>query len=118
MRPSSASPDTTLDPTPPLRAVGGSVLDPEVVQWKFGRERAASRLAELTPREREVLALLAEGCSNQAAAEHIVVSRRAVEQHVTAILAELGLSEEPAARRHVLAVLAFLEDARAATGRG
>jgi DNA-binding NarL/FixJ family response regulator len=83
----------------------------------FGRERATSRLSELTPREREVLALLAEGCSNQAVAERIFVSQRAVEKHVTAILAKLGLPAEPAAHRRVLAVLAFLEDARAETSR-
>ena len=98
-------------------AAGGSVLDPEVVQWMFGRERATSRLADLTPREREVLALLAEGCSNRAVADRIFVTQRAVEKHVTAILSKLGLPEEPAAHRRVLAVLAFLEDSRAVTGR-
>jgi DNA-binding NarL/FixJ family response regulator len=98
-------------------AAGGSVLDPEVVKWMFGRERATSRLAELSPREREVLALLAEGCSNQAVAERIVVSQRAVEKHVTAILSKLGLPAEPAAHRRVLAVLAFLEDTRTVASR-
>jgi DNA-binding NarL/FixJ family response regulator len=98
-------------------AAGGSVLDPEVVHWMFGRERVTSRLAELTPREREVLALVAEGCSNQAVADRLTVSLRAIEKHVTAILAKLGLPAEPAAHRRVLAVLAFLEDARAETSR-
>jgi DNA-binding NarL/FixJ family response regulator len=98
-------------------AAGGSVLDPEVVHWMFGRERVTSRLADLTPREREVLALVAEGCSNQAVADRLVVSQRAVEKHVTSILAKLGLPEEPAAHRRVMAVLAFLEDARAETSR-
>ena len=98
-------------------AAGGSVLDPEVVQWMFGRERVTSRLADLTPREREVLALLAEGCSNQAVADRLVVSQRAVEKHVTSILSKLELPAEPAAHRRVLAVLAFLEDARSVTSR-
>ena len=94
-------------------AAGGSVLDPEVVHWMFGRERVTSRLDELTPRELEVLGLVAEGCSNQAVADRLVVSQRAVEKHVTSILAKLGLPAEPAAHRRVMAVLAFLEDARA-----
>jgi DNA-binding NarL/FixJ family response regulator len=79
----------------------------------FGRERVTSRLDELTPRELEVLGLVAEGCSNQAVADRLVVSQRAVEKHVTSILAKLGLPAEPAAHRRVMAVLAFLEDARA-----
>jgi DNA-binding NarL/FixJ family response regulator len=94
-------------------AAGGSVLDPEVVHWMFGRERVTSRLDELTPRELEVLGLVAEGCSNQAVADRLVVSQRAVEKHVTSILAKLGLPAEPAAHRRVMAVLVFLEDARA-----
>ena len=94
-------------------AAGGSVLDPEVVHWMFGRERVTSRLDELTPRELEVLGLVAEGCSSQAVADRLVVSQRAVEKHVTSILAKLGLPAEPAAHRRVMAVLAFLEDARA-----
>ena len=94
-------------------AAGGSVLDPEVVHWMFGRERVTSRLDELTPRELEVLGLVAEGCSNQAVADRLVISQRAVEKHVTSILAKLGLPAEPAAHRRVMAVLAFLEDARA-----
>jgi DNA-binding NarL/FixJ family response regulator len=94
-------------------AAGGSVLDPEVVHWMFGRERVTSRLDELTPRELEVLGLVAEGCSNQAVADRLVVSQRAIEKHVTSILAKLGLPAEPAAHRRVMAVLAFLEDARA-----
>jgi DNA-binding NarL/FixJ family response regulator len=61
-------------------AAGGSVLDPEVVRGMLGRSRKASPLAELTAREREVLGLLAEGCSNQGVARRIVVSERAVEK--------------------------------------
>jgi DNA-binding NarL/FixJ family response regulator len=94
-------------------AAGGSVLDPEVVRWMLGRPREASPLAELTAREREVLALLAEGCSNQGAARRLVISERAVEKHVTSILAKLGLPAEPEAHRRVLAVLAYLDDERA-----
>ena len=55
-------------------AAGGSVLDPDVVHWMFGRKRVTSRLAELTPRELEVLTLVAEGCSNQAVADRLVVA--------------------------------------------
>jgi DNA-binding NarL/FixJ family response regulator len=97
-------------------AAGGSVLDPEVVRWMLGRPRDESPLAELTPREREVLALLAEGCSNQGVARRIVVSERAVEKHVTSILSKLGLPAEPEAHRRVMAVLAYLEDARTTAG--
>jgi len=94
-------------------AAGGSVLDPDVVHWMFGRKRVTSRLAELTPRELEVLTLVAEGCSNQAVADRLVVSQRAVEKHVTSILSKLCLPAEPAAHRRVMAVLTFLEDGRA-----
>ena len=97
-------------------AAGGSVLDPEVVRWMLGRTREASPLAELTAREREVLGLLAEGCSNQGVARRIVVSERAVEKHVTSILSKLSLPAEPEAHRRVLAVLAYLEDARTTSG--
>jgi DNA-binding NarL/FixJ family response regulator len=96
-------------------AAGGSVLDPEVVRWMLGRRRETSALAELTAREREVLGLIAEGLSNQGVASRIVVSERAVEKHVTAILSKLSLPAEPEAHRRVLAVLAYLEDARAGT---
>jgi DNA-binding NarL/FixJ family response regulator len=96
-------------------AAGGSVLDPEVVRWMLGRQRETSTLAELTAREREVLGLIAEGLSNQGVASRIVVSERAVEKHVTAILSKLSLPAEPEAHRRVLAVLAYLEDARAGT---
>jgi len=97
-------------------AAGGSVLDPEVVRWMLGRSRRASPLDELTAREREVLGLIAEGCSNQGVARRIVVSERAVEKHVTSILSKLGLPTEPEAHRRVMAVLAYLEDARTTAG--
>ena len=71
-------------------AAGGSVLDPEVVRWMLGRQREASPLDELTPREREVLGLIAEGCSNQGVADRLVVSERAVEKHVTSICPSSG----------------------------
>jgi DNA-binding NarL/FixJ family response regulator len=98
-------------------AGGGSVLDPEVVRWMVGRQRETSALSELTPREHEVLGLLAEGCSNQGVANRLVISQRAVEKHVTSIMSKLGLPSEPEAHRRVLAVLAYLEDAGAGTTR-
>ena len=97
-------------------ADGGSVLDPEVVRWMLGR-RQTSALSELTPREREVLALLAEGCSNAGVARRIVITQRSVEKHVTSIMSKLGLPSEPEAHRRVLAVLAYLEDESAGTVR-
>ena len=89
-------------------AEGGSVLDPSVVQMLVGRRRVHDPLAELTPREREVLSLMAEGRSNQGIAERLVVTERAVEKHVTNIFAKLGLPAAPVDHRRVLAVLTFL----------
>ena len=88
-------------------ADGGSALDPEVVSQLVGRARRDDPLAELTPREREVLELMAEGRSNNAIAEHMVVTERAVEKHVTSIFGKLGLAPAPEDHRRVLAVLAF-----------
>jgi DNA-binding NarL/FixJ family response regulator len=87
---------------------GGSVLDPEVVATLLGRRRRDDPLAELTEREREVLALMAEGRSNHAIAEQLVVTERAVEKHVTSIFGKLGLAPAPEDHRRVLAVLTFL----------
>jgi serine/threonine-protein kinase len=89
-------------------AAGGSVIDPEVVARLLGRPRRHSALDELTPREREILALMAEGRSNQAIADRLVLEVKTVEGHVRAIFGKLGL--EPAAEDHrrVLAVLAYL----------
>jgi DNA-binding NarL/FixJ family response regulator len=87
---------------------GGSVLDPEVVASLLDRRRRDDPLAELTDREREVLALMAEGRSNQAIAEQLVVTERAVEKHVTSIFNKLGLTPAPEDHRRVLAVLTFL----------
>ncbi len=89
-------------------AEGGSALDPEVVSQLVGRVRRDDPLAELTPREREVLELMAEGRSNRAIAEHMVVTERAVEKHVTSIFGKLGLTPATEDHRRVLAVLAFL----------
>ena len=89
-------------------AQGGSALDPEVVSQLVGRARRDDPLAELTPREREVLELMAEGRSNNAIAEHMIVTERAVEKHVTSIFGKLGLAPAPEDHRRVLAVLAFL----------
>jgi DNA-binding NarL/FixJ family response regulator len=88
---------------------GGSALDPEVVSVLMGRAREDDPLDELTPREREVLGLMAEGRSNAAIAEQLVVSDRAVEKHVTAIFTKLSLTASGEDHRRVLAVLRFLE---------
>jgi DNA-binding NarL/FixJ family response regulator len=89
-------------------AEGGSALDPEVVAQLVGRARRDDPLAELTPREREVMELMAEGRSNNAIATHMTVTERAVEKHVTSIFGKLGLPPAPEDHRRVLAVLAFL----------
>ena len=87
---------------------GGSVLDPEVVLQMLGRRRVDDRLVQLTERDREVLALMAEGRSNQAIARRLVVTERAVEKHVTSIFDKLGLMPAAEDHRRVLAVLTFL----------
>jgi DNA-binding NarL/FixJ family response regulator len=89
-------------------ASGGSALDPEVVSQMLGRRRAAGPLSELTAREREVLALMAEGRSNHAIAAEFVITDRAVEKHVTSIFGKLNLFSTADDHRRVLAVLAFL----------
>jgi DNA-binding NarL/FixJ family response regulator len=89
-------------------AEGGSALDPEIVTQLVGRRRRDDPISSLTPREREVLELMAEGRSNQAIAERLVVTERAVEKHVTNIFGKLRLSATPEDHRRVLAVLAFL----------
>jgi DNA-binding NarL/FixJ family response regulator len=87
---------------------GGSALDPEVVAHVLGRRRREDPLADLTGREREVLGLMAEGRSNQAIAEQLVVTDRAVEKHVSRIFSKLDLMPATEDHRRVLAVLAFL----------
>jgi DNA-binding NarL/FixJ family response regulator len=88
---------------------GGSALDPEVVSQMLGRRRNDDPLEQLTPREREVLGLMAEGRSNGAIAAELVVSERAVEKHVTGIFAKLELGASSEDHRRVLAVLHFLD---------
>jgi DNA-binding NarL/FixJ family response regulator len=87
---------------------GGSALDPEVVSQLMGRRRRDDPLEALTPREREVLALMAEGRSNAAIAEALIVTERAVEKHVTSIFSKLDLPPSAEDHRRVLAVLRFL----------
>ncbi len=90
-------------------AAGGTALDPEVVMQLLGASRRNDALATLTPRERDVLALMAEGRSNAAIAEILVVSDRSVEKHVGNIFSKLGLPPSDADHRRVLAVLRYLE---------
>jgi DNA-binding NarL/FixJ family response regulator len=90
-------------------AGGGSVLDPDVVARLVGRARKAGPLDELTPRERQVLGLIAEGRSNGGIASELVVTVSAVERHVTSIFDKLGLRQAPDAHRRVLAVLKYLQ---------
>jgi DNA-binding NarL/FixJ family response regulator len=92
-------------------ASGGSALDPEVVSLLLGRRRREDPLEALTPREREVLGLMAEGRSNAAIAEQLVVTERAVEKHVTSIFTKLDLTPTVEDHRRVLAVLAYLRSA-------
>jgi DNA-binding NarL/FixJ family response regulator len=87
---------------------GGSALDPEVVAQLLGRRRREDPLSELSPREREVLELMAEGRSNHAIAEQMVVTERAVEKHVTSIFGKLKLPPTAEDHRRVLAVLRYL----------
>ncbi|MFG2195414.1 LuxR C-terminal-related transcriptional regulator [Streptomyces sp. NPDC048639] len=89
-------------------ARGGTALDPEVVAQLLGRSRKQDVLAGLTPREREVLGLMAEGRTNSAIARALVVSDGAVEKHVSNIFMKLGLSQSDGDHRRVLAVLTYL----------
>ena len=89
-------------------AAGGSVLDPEVVAQMLGRSREEGPLDALTGREREVLALMAEGRTNRAIAAELFISERGIERHVTSIFTKLGLPTTEQDHRRVLAVLAYL----------
>ncbi|WTP57416.1 response regulator transcription factor [Streptomyces phaeochromogenes] len=92
-------------------AAGGTALDPEVVAQLFGASRRTNALDTLTPREREVLALMAEGRTNHAVATSFGVSERAVEKHIANIFTKLGLLPSDTGNRRVLAVLRYLETA-------
>ena len=89
-------------------ANGGSAVDAEVVSQILGRSRRVNELDRLTPREREVLNLMAEGLSNGGIAERLVISNGAVEKHISNVFMKLGLEVEEGAHRRVLAVLTFL----------
>jgi DNA-binding NarL/FixJ family response regulator len=93
-------------------AAGGTALDPQVVQRMVGRRRASSPVDELTPREREVMTLMAEGRSNTGIAEELIVTVPAVERHVTSIFDKLGLRQAREDHRRVLAVLQYLKETR------
>lgn len=93
-------------------AAGGSALDPEVVGRMLGKRRRGGPLDALSPRERDVLAQLAEGKSNQGIAAALVVTTAAVEKHVTSIFAKLGLDPSPTGHRRVLATLAYLRESQ------
>lgn len=87
---------------------GGSAVDADVVRQIVGRSRHVSDLERLTPREREVLTLMAEGLSNAGIAERLVVSGGAVEKHISNVFQKLDLEPEDHAHRRVLAVLTYL----------
>jgi DNA-binding NarL/FixJ family response regulator len=92
-------------------AGGGTALDPEVVAQLFSRRRTDDPLADLTPREREVLARMAEGRSNAAIAEALVLTVGAVEKHIANIFTKLGLPPSESDHRRVLAVIAYMQGA-------
>jgi DNA-binding NarL/FixJ family response regulator len=89
-------------------AEGGSALDPTIVSMLLSRRRTDDPLAELTPREREVLELMATGSSNQGIADELVITLRAAEKYVSTIFTKLGLPSTKSESRRVLAVLMFL----------
>jgi DNA-binding NarL/FixJ family response regulator len=93
-------------------AAGGSAVDAEVVRQLIGRTARVSELDRLTPRELEVLSLMAEGLSNGGIAERLVVSLGAVEKHISNVFTKLDLDHEQTAHRRVLAVLTYLADGR------
>jgi DNA-binding NarL/FixJ family response regulator len=93
-------------------ADGGTAIDPEVVAQLFARTRPDARLDRLSPREREVLALMAEGLGNTAIGERLVVTDGAVHKHIRSIFAKLDLPPDDRADRRVTAVLRYLDDVR------
>ena len=90
-------------------ALGGTVLDPEVVGHLLAAASRADSVATLTPREREVLALIAEGRSNSAIAERLLISAGVVEKHVASIFSKLGLAPSDSDNRRVIAAIKYLE---------
>lgn len=103
--------DTFLDALAQVRA-GATVIDPQVVRQLMARPRSPGPLERLTPREREVLALMAEGCTNAVIAARLVVTEGAVEKHTQRIFAKLGLSADGGAHRRVTAVVSYLRSGR------
>lgn len=97
-------------------AAGGSALDPEVVAQLISAGRRQDPLSRLTPRETEVLTLMAEGRTNVGVARRLWLTERTVETHVASIMAKLGLASDDEDHRRVLAVLAYLGPRRAAAG--
>lgn len=91
-------------------AVGGTVLDPDIISALLGRRASQDRVQTLTGREREVLALVAQGRSNTAIARQLVLTPKTVETHIASILTKLELHQQPDDHRRVLAVLAWLEN--------
>jgi len=88
---------------------GECVIDPAIISQLLGRSRVRGPLDELTEREREILALMAEGHSNHSICDQLVISPRTVESHVRSVFMKLGIAESPDSSRRVLAVLAFLQ---------
>jgi len=99
-------------------AAGGSALDPEVVQHLLSRHRDDDQFSRLTPREKQVLRLMAQGCSNQAISERLVITERAVEKHVTNVFQKLDLPTAADTHRRVLAVVKYLRTPCATRGPG
>lgn len=95
-------------------ASGGSRIDPDVVASLVHAGRSSSRLAELTPRERDVLALMAQGRTNAAVAEDLHLSESSIEKYASSLFVKLGLSDEPHVHKRVVAVLAYLHDQQSA----
>ncbi|WP_161355014.1 response regulator transcription factor [Streptomyces sp. SID3343] len=89
-------------------ARGATVLDPQVIAQLLAERRRDSAVSTLTPRERQILALMAEGCSNTAVSRQLAISASAVEKHIGNIFAKLGLLPDDAQHRRVLAVLTYL----------
>jgi DNA-binding CsgD family transcriptional regulator len=95
-------------------AAGGSALDPDVVALMVSRRRRDDPLESLAPREREMLALMAQGKSNHGIAQELTVTPAAVEKHITSVFGKLGLGAEPRSHRRVMVVLALLRQQRSA----